>query len=147
MKEGLVVLTVLIVYGVLESNLMALYPNYPKISPAWLWRPFEILPEPIRFVLTMILVMDGAFGLGIAALVIVASIARLKYIWCWLAFTGFALALMYTILFTTRAHDLILNKGFWHALAQYGLFNAILIFLFAGPIYWYRSRNKNSSNN
>ena len=144
LKEGLLILALLLAYGLEKYWFGVTFPFYPKHGgPEWENHLLTILPTPLNYVFGFLLVMDGAGGSGVACIVILSCFLPLHYFGRRIVLFGAMLAIVGAVANiqarTSKPMTLIL---FVNNLIDPAVFTSIFLFVFALPIYLYRKSKK-----
>ena len=136
-KEGLVILTLLITYGFVKEWFLATYPHTRLGGAMWLRNLQWIFSKPVCLFYALLLSADGVGGFGILSIITVTCFVRVKYFWKWITVTGISITL---ISFTL---ELLIRTGRTRSVLVAVIDTASLIFVFALSIFWYRGLYKN----
>ncbi len=135
-KEGLVILTLLTIYGLMKAWFLVTFPHTRLGGAMWIRDLQWIFSKPVCLFYAMLITADGVGGFGIISILIVACFVRVKYFWKWMTITGISITVISITL------QLFPKTGRTGSVLLAIIYTAALIFFFALPIYWYRGLYK-----
>ena len=135
-KEGLIVLLLLVAYGLVKVWFLETFPRTRLGGATWIRQLRWVFSRPVCLFFVLLMTADGVGGFGIISILITACSVRVKYFWRWMAVTGISITVL------SIALPLFLRIGRKLPVLHAVIFTTALIFFFALPIYWYRSLYK-----